>query len=463
MSTVIAGQTYVAQSRWELSPGGALVDLDATPTIAITNVATGAVALAATTTGVTHPATGTYGYAYAVPAALPGGTYLVAWAGLYLADAVTATETLTVLAAATAEAANTDPDGIWYCTEEMVSSALDLAATVRNRADIARAIEAGARAVEAPECANRRFYPVDATRYFDWPSRALSRSERLWLDGDELISVSTVVSGGTTIADTDYFLEPRNAGPPYDSIEIDLASSAAWSSGQQTWQRSIGITGTYGFRQRWTSVGTVAEALDDSETAVNVDGPAAVGLGVGSIMRVDSERMIVTARSVLTTGQTVITTALTAADNDVVVLVTSGAAFAIGETLLIDAERMLVEDIAGNSLIVRRALGATPLAAHATGTTIYGYRTLTVQRAALGTVTAAHADASAVVRFEPPGLVVALNVAEAMNTLLNESSGYARTAGTGESAREYWGRSLGALRKQVRSAHGRHNPYRGAV
>ena len=463
--TLVAGQTQILISRWEVTPGGALVDLDATPTIEITNIGTAATVLAATTTAVTHPGTGVYGYVWSTDIALPSGSYLIEWAGLYLGSPATASETIMVLAAATAAAANTDPAGVWYCTIEDVRHALESAETWRSNQQIARAIEAGAREIEGPKQCARRFFPVDATRYWDWPARGVRGSSwRIDLDGgDELISLSSLVTGdGTTIADTDYFLEPRNSGPPYTSIEIDLASSAAFSAGS-TYQRAVAGTGTFGFRLRWTAAGATAEALDASETGLNVDGAAAAVLGIGSLLLVDGERLLVTGRAALTTGQTVQTTALTASNANVTVLVTSGAAFGIGEDILIDSERMSILDIAGNALTVRRAIGGTVLAAHSTGVTIYGYRTLTVVRGALGTTAATHADATAIYRFEYPGPVHTLNVAEAMNTLLNEQAGYARTAGTGESQREVWGRALVERRRMARSACGRKQPYRGAI
>lgn len=61
MTDVIAGQSVTLLAQFYDFSGGSLTDLDATPTIAVTSIATGATALAATSSGVTHPGTGSYG------------------------------------------------------------------------------------------------------------------------------------------------------------------------------------------------------------------------------------------------------------------------------------------------------------------------------------------------------------------------------------------------------------------
>ncbi len=100
MTDVIAGQSAALISQWYDYEGGSLVDLDATPTITITSIATGAPAVATTSTGVTHPGTGTYGYLWTPASSLTPGAYLAVWAGLKDAAPLTATESLTVTAAA---------------------------------------------------------------------------------------------------------------------------------------------------------------------------------------------------------------------------------------------------------------------------------------------------------------------------------------------------------------------------
>jgi hypothetical protein len=340
--------------------------------------------------------------------------------------------------------------GTWYCTREDVKRSLDMNETARNDALVDRAIEAASRAVDG--LLHRQIAPTLATRYFDWPNHQYSRAWRLWLDENDLISVTSLTSGGTTVSSSDYFLEPVNSGPPYDRVEIDMSSSAAFSS-DDTWQRAVSITGLWGYTDDNTAVGITAEALDASETGVDVDGPTAAQVGVGSVLKVDSERMLVTGRSTLTSGQT-LQSDLTIQNNAVSVSVTTGSAFAVGEVILLDSERMLIVDIAGNTLTVKRGWDGSPLATHS-GSTIYTYRTLTVTRGALGTTAASHNSGATVNRWDVPGPVRELAMAEAINNLEQAKAGYARTSGAEESERETRALGLELLRKSVLRSHGR--------
>lgn len=451
MTDVIAGQTVALLGQFYDFQGGTLVDLDATPTIAITSVATGATALAATTSGVTHPGTGSYGYAWTPSSSLTPGLYLVLWAGLENGSPVTATETVTVIAPASAEDTHTNPEGIWYATVEEIKAELDVRETARSNMRVVRALEDASRRVEG-RC-HRKFFPVVATRYFDWPSRQGGTPWILRLDDKELISVSTLASGGTVITSGEYNLEPVSSGPPFNRIEINLGESASFGGGD-TYQRDIQVTGLWGYRNTETSAGATAEELDASETSVDVNGTASAAVGIGSIVRVDSERMIVTGRAQLATGQT-LGNALTNLNSATAVTVQNGALFSAGEVILIDAEKMRIDDIAGNTLIVTRPWDGTTIAAHTLGATIYAPRTLAVTRGALGTTAAVHATGSSVALWMPPGPVRQLTIAEALTDLLQGRSGYARTAGSGDSEREASGRSLNDLRDSAYTECGR--------
>jgi len=334
------------------------------------------------------------------------------------------------------------------CTREEVKAALDVKGTARTDAQIDRILESSARSVEGQ--LHRKFYPQTATRYFDWPNTQRARSYRLWLGEDEVISVTSLVAGGVTVAPTDYFLEPANLGPPYDRVEIDLDSAAAFASGN-THQRAIALTGVFGWDALTAPAGIVAEALDASETGVDVSDSAAIG--VGDLVLVDTECMLVTDKSMLTTAQT-LQTPLTASKANVSVAVTSGAGYAQGEVVLLDAERMLIVDIAGNTLTVKRAWDGSVLASH-TGSTIYAPRTLTVVRGAVGTTAATHLTSAPISRHVVPGLVKALTLAEALTTLLGEGGGYARPAGAkGSSERPQTG-SIEDIRAQAFASYGR--------
>jgi len=342
----------------------------------------------------------------------------------------------------------------WYATREEIKAELDVKETARSNARIDRALTDATEAVEG--MCHRRFYPQVDTRKFDWPPRSGATPWILRLNDNELISVTTLTSGGTTITAGDYLLRRADdkAEPPYTRVEINLGSDASFGGGS-TYQQDIVITGLFGYRNDETTAGTIIEALDSSETGIDVDAAASAAVGVGSLLRIDSERVIITGRTQLDTGQTLGGAGLTNQNSAVTATVQSGAAFAAGEAILIDGERMLVEDITGNTLVVKRAWDGSTIAAHSLGATIYAPRTLTVQRGALGTTAAAHNSGAAVLRWDPPGSVRQLCIAEALVDLLQGRAGYARTAGSGDNERETSGRGLKDLRDRVYTSHGR--------
>lgn len=344
-------------------------------------------------------------------------------------------------------------DGVWYATREEIKAELDVKETSRSNARIDRALEDASRRVDG--LMHRTFAPVTATRYFDWPNFQYAYPWRLWLDQWELADIPTsVTSGGTTIPLSACNFEPVNSGPPYTYLELRRDQSYSFGVGS-TPQRDIAITGPWGYRITEATAGALAASMDATQTSVNVDGPTAAAVGVGSILRVDSERMVVTDRQQLDTSQTLGAGGLSNQNSAVTVPVPSGAAFAAGETILIDSERMLIDDIAGNQLTVRRAWDGSTIAAHTAGAAIYAPRTLVVTRGALGTTAAAHSNAATVIRWVPPGGIRQLTVAETLTDLLQGRSGYARTAGAGENEREASGKGLADLRDSAYQAYGR--------
>lgn len=342
----------------------------------------------------------------------------------------------------------------WYCTREEVKEALDFQDGKATNGKVDRACDMAARAVES--FCNRTFYPQIDTRYFDWPNYQYANSWRLWLDGNEVLAVTSLTAGGTAISADDYFLEPNTYGPPYNRIEMDLGSSASFSSGS-TSQRSVAVAGVFGYTDETDNVTTLAASGSSSATSLTV--ASANDLGVGSILKIDDEWIIVTEKRMTSTGQT-LQTPLTATKNDVVVSVTDGSVFSEGDVILLDAERMKVTEIADDSLIVVRAWDGTVLAAH-TGSTVNAPNSLVVQRGALGSTAATHTNGSTVGVLVLPGLVRQLAVAEAVNTLLQESSGYARSEGQESNNPSDIGRGLQGLRDLVKRKYARKARIRG--
>lgn len=351
-----------------------------------------------------------------------------------------------------------------YATREAVKTALDVKLTARIDAQVDRAIEAASDAIDGGTdriggLLKRRFYPEQRTMTFDWPNQQYARSWRLWLDQHELISATTITSGGATIPAADYFLRPDD-GPPFTHLEVDLDSNSAFSSGD-THQRSISITGTFGFSADTAAGGQLAEALDGSETGVDVTDSASIG--VGDLVLVDSERMLVVDKAMLDTGVNIDAgDSLTASKSDVsITMSTATGAPVVGETILIDSERMLVVDAAGLVLTVQRAYDGTVLATHAGGVDIYAPRTLTVVRGSVGSTATTHSSAAAISRQVYPGLVRSLATAYAINNVLQETAGYARVAGSGDNQREFTGRGIRQLENDAYTAYGRKARIRG--
>lgn len=340
----------------------------------------------------------------------------------------------------------------WYATREDIMRSLDVQQSARNRRQIDDALEAATGSVDA--LCHRRFYPETTTRRFDWPSRSGSTPWIVRLNDNEAITVSALSTGTVIIDPANYFLRRADDRdePPYTRIELSLNSQASFGLGP-TYQRDITVTGLFGYRNDETTLGsTTASVASTTATTIAVDAATSAVAGVGSLLRLDSEHLIVTERTQASTGQT---GTLTSAKNDVTLTVTNGAAYAVDEVLTLDAERVRVDDITGNTLTVERAYDGTVLAAHTTAT-IYAPRTLTVTRGVLGTTAATHSNTATVYLFRPPSLVHQLTKAEAITQLTQERAGWFMKASTsGNSAGKVSADALQTLRDQTYTAHGR--------
>lgn len=307
--------------------------------------------------------------------------------------------------------------GIRYATREDVKDALDSAETARNNAQVDRAIDDATDAIHG--LCHRVFYPELRTMTWDWPNSQSPTFNRLWLDDNELIELISAESGGVTIPTGNLLLRP-DSGPPFTYVETDNSSSAAFAAGATT-QRAVSFYGLFGFRNDERDAGVLANSPSSSTATVDVSSSAMVG--VGSLLRCGTERMIVTEKSMVTTGQT-LQADLTVKNNDVVVHVADGTGFAANETILIDGERMQVQDTPGNTLIVKRAWDGSVLAAHTGNPVIYASRRCTVERGVLGTTAAAHSATDPLFAHKPPSAVRTLAIAEALVVLGQEGYGY---------------------------------------
>lgn len=311
-----------------------------------------------------------------------------------------------------------------YATVEQVAQALDVAPSGHDTARLYRHVLAASRIIERR--LHRHFYP-DTTSY-DY--HLGGGGSGFWLERD-LLAMTAVTADGTTQTIADIDVSPADA--PYQWVGV---------SGTD-----VTITGTWGFTNTTEPAGALDEAVADTTgTSIVVTNSAAIG--IGDLLTIESERLIVTAKT--QTDTTVNVTAnLTAQANDVTVTVNDGTLLNEGETILVDSERMLITDIAGNTLTVIRAVDGTTLAAHTQPVDVYARRTLTVVRGATGTTAATHADTVTITRNLPPHPITQLAIAEAAVTLTQETSAYGRTIGSGDNVLEARGVGLADARRQA--------------
>jgi len=343
----------------------------------------------------------------------------------------------------------------WYCSREAVKRAAGIDGGDRDFV-VDRLIETASRILD--RLTRRYFIPRTETRYYPWPPLQASRSHILWLDQD-LISVTTLQTQAqdtspTIISSSDYFLEPINTGPPYNRIEIDLSSSAAWEAGD-TPQRSISVLGSWGYDNETEGGGTVASGLASSAAATSFVCSDGSRINVGNTLLIESEQLFVSERTSAALAAILIDGALTADKSEVSVTVDTGHSLHVGEVILVGSERMYVEVAGTTVLTVIRAYDGSVLAAHANDTAVHVFRTLTVERGVNGTTAATHANATAISVYTPPLEIQTLCIAEAIAAYHQERSGWGREIGSGEGQREWSGRALDDLRKRVQKIYRR--------
>lgn len=344
------------------------------------------------------------------------------------------------------------------CRREDVKRTLDVMETARHNWQIDRAIQSAARNIEAHM--HLKFHPNDATYYFDWPNFDYAYPWVLYFNQYWLASVPTLVTSGTaggtqpgqTIPLSACNWQPVNSGPPFRWLELRRDLNYSFGVGP-TPQRDVAITGTWGTGLDTDPGGIIPAGLNSSATtAVVSDGSV---LGVGDLLIVDSERLLVSDRSSNDSGQTNLSGATTAQQNDQTITVTDGTQLHVDEVIQLDSERMLIVDITGNAVTVKRAWDGTTQATHSVGTHIYTFRTLTLLRGQLGTTAATHASNATVGVWRIPSLLRDLAVAESANRVLQETGGYRDPQGEGAAAMAHLGSALADLWDEAETLYGR--------
>lgn len=226
-----------------------------------------------------------------------------------------------------------------YCTLEQLRGYLTSSSVDMERWDddkMLQYIEQASRRID--KWCDRRFYPRYATRYLDFQS-----SYNLLLDED-LLDVTTLSSGGTEVADTDYYLYPLNTYPKW-KIEVDQSTTSIMNY-SNTHQKAVTVVGTWGWHNDWDS------AWDDSQDTVQ----DAAGL-------------------------TAAATTITVGDADGEDINGFSPRFSPGQLLKIESEYVQVTGVSSSA------------------------DTLTVRRGANGTTAATHAKDKAISIYRPPEIV----------------------------------------------------------
>lgn len=339
-----------------------------------------------------------------------------------------------------------------YATRRAVMSATDIENITSYAPQIDSALEHAADSIDG--MCHRRFYNVLETQYWDWPNFQRAYPWRIWFGERELAdvtsSVPVVTSGGQTIPSSAIFWGPWNYSPPFTFMELDRSKSYSYGVGP-TPQRDVAVTGLFGYWNKTTPAGALAAAVS-STTSTSITVTNGVLVGVGDVVVIDSERMLLQDVATTSTGVS-FTGLMDASSSDNVLAVADGTLFAPGEVITLDAERMLITSISSNNLVVRRSYDDTVLASHSSGT-IYADRLFTVTRGDFGSTAATHTNAASIVSAVVPGSIRELAIAEALNSVFQKTSGYARSIGE-NGATPVPGGSLPDLRNDVFRAYGR--------
>lgn len=343
----------------------------------------------------------------------------------------------------------------WYATREVVKRSGPVITGVSADRTIDRLIEGVSRDLD--RVTRRTYIPRTETRLYRWPPPGMGRSYVLWLDAD-LLALTTLQtkaqdSSPTTIASSDYFLEPNAPGPDqqarYNRIEIDLSSTAAFEPGD-TPQRSISVAGSWGYANATRSTGTVSSGLSSDATATEFVCSAASLIGVGDTLLIQSEQVFVSERAFAALGSVLVNDAsITAALNDDTITLDGSHGVLADEVIRLDSEQIYIVSVSGNDVVVVRAYNGTTLASHANDTAVHINRTLTIERGVNGTTGATHANATAISKYAPPFDIVSYVVAEVLGQYAQEQASWGRQVGAGDGAREFSGRGLGERRKVI--------------
>ncbi len=259
------------------------------------------------------------------------------------------------------------------------------------------------------------FIPITQTLKFNGRGR-----DRLLVPA--LLSVSSIVNDGVTLATSDYILQPDGrfwGNGPYGELRVDpdATNLNAWMDEEE----GVEIAGNWGLYD--LSKATGATVQDDpkqtsSQTTLKVSNGAKLSLG--AVLLIGSEQELVTGWDAPIDSTTNADGIIAAGDQ--VVKLSSVSGLNIGEIIRLDLEQMRLLDIATTTkqLRVARGWNKTPATAHIDTTDVYVYRTVTVERAVNGTTAAEHLKDVVISRYQVPDDILFLTK-EIATLMLNKA------------------------------------------
>jgi len=268
----------------------------------------------------------------------------------------------------------------------------------------------------------RKFYPTTEQRKFDWQD-----SHRLCLDYDDLLSVSAFADddGNGSIATSNVVLIPANENPKYEILIKPQNDQMVYTNYRD---QAIHITGDWGYsNDSFVAEVTSPEFADETGTSMALSDGSIVQ--VGHTILINSERMFV--EDLVTTDFAQNTSEALDIFEKSIDVPTPGN-FAIGEVIRIDDEDMLIERIDSGSIVVERGYNATVAVTHVTSSDIHVYRTYTVQRGVFGSTAATHSSGDSISILTPPHDIIMACGAMTARAIKRGESGWADVLGGGD-------------------------------
>lgn len=241
----------------------------------------------------------------------------------------------------------------------------------------------------------RKFYPTTEARYFDWES-----PREVIFRRDDLLSVSALHDGSADkVVDISYLLYEEKNYPPYRKIILEPTMDSFFYDNYK--EQSIKITGDWGYCDTVVDTGITCPDLSSGATSMAVSNGSKID--IGWLLLIDSERIFVQDISESDSGED---TSGSVEDYTIDIPVGTPSAFHVGEILRINDENMKVKRINASSVSVERAYDGTTPVSHSSGVDVYVYRTFTIEGAQHGSTPASHTIGATISRYVPPADIV---------------------------------------------------------